>query len=124
VKQPGPQASKPAPDCTWRTVEYIPDLIRLHRLHPVRYPHLLESVAHGTPQARYDILFAFPGDTLDLASNGTLRHNGVPIAGDFLAAFDASWRAASVAEQSLPFPFHGGWFVFFSYELARFLSRH
>jgi anthranilate synthase component 1 len=103
-------------------VEQFPDLARLHRLHPARYPHLLESVAHGTPQARYDILFAFPGDTLTLTSNGTLRHNGAPIAGDFLAAFDASWRAACVAEQKLPFPFHGGWFVFLSYELARFLE--
>jgi anthranilate synthase component 1 len=122
VKQPGLQASKPTSDCTWRAVEHFPDLARLHRLHPARYPHLLESVAHGTPQARYDILFAFPGDTLALTSNGTLRHNGAPITGDFLAAFDTSWRAASVAEQYLPFPFHGGWFVFLSYELARFLE--
>jgi anthranilate synthase component 1 len=104
-------------------VEGFPDLARLHRFSPSRYPHLLESVAHGTPQARYDILFAFPGDTLDLASNGTLRNNGVPIAGDFLDRFDASWRAASVTEPlQLPFPFHGGWFVFLSYELARFLE--
>jgi anthranilate synthase component 1 len=122
VKLPGLQAGKPAPDCFWRTVKYFPDLARLHRLHPARYPHLLESVAHGTPQARYDILFAFPGDTLALTSNGTLRHNGAPIAGDFLAAFDASWSAACVAERKLPFPFHGGWFVFLSYELARFLE--
>jgi anthranilate synthase component I len=123
VKLPGLQASTPAPDCFWRVLEHFPDLAGLHRLNPARYPHLLESVAHGTPQARYDILFAFPGDTLDLASNGTLRHNGVPMPGDFLATFDASWRAASVAEQKgLSFPFHGGWFVFLSYELARFLE--
>jgi anthranilate synthase component 1 len=123
VKQTGPQASQPAPDCTWRLLDLYFDLARLHRLFPARYPHLLESVAHGTPQARYDILFAFPADTLVLTSSGTLRRNGTPIAGDFLAAFDASWRAASVAEQGeLPFPFHGGWFVFLSYELARFLE--
>ncbi|HJW81740.1 MAG TPA: aminodeoxychorismate synthase component I [Acidiferrobacterales bacterium] len=112
-----------APECTWRTVAGFPDLARLHRLSPSRYPHLLESVAHGTPQARYDVLFAFPGDSLVLASNGTLRRNGVPMAGDFLATFDASWRVASVAEQTqLPFPFHGGWFMYLSYELARFLE--
>jgi anthranilate synthase component 1 len=123
VKQSGPQASTAAPDCIWRTTAGFPDLARLHRLSPARYPHLLESVAHGTPQARYDILFAFPGDSLVLESNGTLRHNGALIAGDFLATFDATWRAASVTEQKgLPFPFHGGWFVFLSYELARFLE--
>ena len=123
MKQPGSQARKPAPDCTWRVVERFPDLACLHRLSPARYPHLLESVAHGTPQARYDILFAFPGDTLALESNGTLRLNGTSIAGDFLATFDASWRAESAAEQrELPFPFHGGWFIFLSYELARFLE--
>ncbi|MBS1235634.1 MAG: hypothetical protein H6R46_429, partial [Proteobacteria bacterium] len=123
MKQSGPQASTAAPECTWRTVDGFPDLARLHRLSPSRYPHLLESVAHGTPQARYDVLFAFPGDSLVLESNGTLRHSGAPIAGDFLATFDANWRTTSMAEQTeLPFPFHGGWFVFLSYELARFLE--
>jgi anthranilate synthase component I len=123
VKQPGPLAGTAAPACIWRTTAGFPDLARLHRLSPSRYPHLLESVAHGTPQARYDVLFAFPDDSLVLESNGTLRHNGAPIAGDFLATFDATWRAASVTEQKgLPFPFHGGWFVFLSYELARFLE--
>jgi anthranilate synthase component 1 len=122
VKLSGLQASTAAPDCVWRAVDGFPDLARLHRLSPARYPHLLESVAHGTPQARYDILFAFPGDTLELASSGILRHNGAPIAGDFLAAFETSWGAASVAEQKLPFPFHGGWFVFLAYELGRFLE--
>ncbi len=121
--QSGPRARTAAPACVWRTVAGFPDLARLHRLSPSRYPHLLESVACGTPQARYDVLFAFPGDSLVLASNGTLRRNGAPVAGDFLATFDASWRAASVAEQTaLPFPFHGGWFVFLAYEFTRFLE--
>ena len=123
MKQTGPQASTAAPYCAWRAISGFPDLARLHRLFPSRYPHLLESVAHGTPQARYDVLFAFPGDTLVLESDGTLRHNGVPIAGEFLAAFDSIWHDSSVSEQAeLPFPFHGGWFVYLSYELARFLE--
>ena len=123
MRRSGPQAGTAAPGCTWRTVAGFPDLARLHRLSPSRYPHLLESVAHGTPQARYDVLFAFPGDSLVLESNGTLRHNGTSITGDFLATFDALWRAASVPEQTGPsFPFHGGWFVFLSYELTRFLE--
>ena len=121
--QPGPWARTAAPACSWRTVAGFPDLARLHRLTPSRYPHLLESVAHGTPQARYDVLFAFPGDSLVLESNGTLLRNGMPIAGDFLDTFEASWRLVSVAEHTaLPFPFHGGWFMYLSYELARFLE--
>jgi len=121
--QPGPWARTAAPACSWRTVAGFPDLARLHRLTPSRYPHLLESVAHGTPQARYDVLFAFPGDSLVLESNGTLLRNGTPIAGDFLDTFEASWHLVSVAEHTaLPFPFHGGWFMYLSYELARFLE--
>ena len=121
--QPGPWARTAAPACSWRTAAGFPDLARLHRLSPSRYPHLLESVAHGTPQARYDVLFAFPGDSLVLESNGTLLRNGMPIAGDFLDTFEASWHLVSVAEHTaLPFPFHGGWFMYLSYELARFLE--
>jgi len=114
-------ASNPGHVCRRLTV--IPDLVALHSRFPERYPHLLASVAHGTPRARYDILFAFPGDTLVLECSGALRRNGAPIVGDFLSVFDADWRATSVAEQPrLQFPFHGGWFVFLAYELARFLE--
>ena len=123
MKQTGQQANTAAPYCVWRTVSGFPDLAQLHRLFPSRYPHLLESVAHGTPQARYDVLFAFPGDSLVLESNGTLRHRGEAIAGEFLSTFDAMWRAASLTEQAdSPIPFQGGWFVYLSYELARFLE--
>lgn len=82
------------------------DLLALHRAHPRRYPHLLESVVHGTPQSRYDILFAFPGDTLEAG------------AGDFLDTLTGQWRAQHrpVAPSSLPFV--GGWFLYLGYELA------
>ena len=49
-----------APGYACQTLKAVPDLADLHALNPARYPHLLESVAHGTPQARFDILFAFP----------------------------------------------------------------
>ena len=111
------------PACVWRRVEGFIDLARLHHQAPQRYPHLLESVAHGPPQARYDILFAFPGDTLLLEPSGQLRLNGIARAGDFLDVFDQQWRAVCVQDQgTVPFPFHGGWFVFLAYELARFLE--
>lgn len=112
------------PGCVWRPVDGFPDLAGLHRYAPRRYPHLLESVAHGSAQARYDILFAFPGDTLVLERSGQLRFNDAPMAGDFLGVLDRQWRAAHVPDSvNTPFPFHGGWFVFLAYELARFYER-
>jgi hypothetical protein len=38
-----------------RRIDGCHDLLALHRLEPQRYPHLLESVARGTPHGRYDI---------------------------------------------------------------------
>jgi len=122
------------------------DLLRLHHRHPARYPHLLESAATGTPQARYDILFAFPGETLELTAEGILagsvavdlgvaeapgdRRGRVTGDQDFLAAFDRWWERESgaaadrdpgppeAAEGGTAPPFTGGWFVFLGYELA------
>lgn len=109
-----------APACRWRTVPGFPDLVDLHARNPARYPHLLESVAHDTPQARYDILFAFPGETLVLDRHGGVSRDGRPHAGRFLDALGSRWRAAALdAPVAAPVPFHGGWFVFLGYELAR-----
>ena len=85
----------------------------LHRADPARYPFLLQSVADGTGQARFDILFAFPGETLRLDELSA-------DADDFLSRLDARWRARRVA-QSTPdgLPFHGGWFLYLAYELAQ-----
>ncbi|MBI5611835.1 MAG: aminodeoxychorismate synthase component I [Gammaproteobacteria bacterium] len=98
----------------------FPDLTRLHQRDPARYPHLLESVAHGTRQARYDILFAFPGEVLTLHADGRLTHADRSLAGaDFLSAFERHWQALALPAASAPeLPFRGGWFVFLSYELA------
>ncbi len=83
------------------------DLLALHEAHPGRYPYLLESVARGG-DARYDILFALPGETLSSADGE-----------DFLTALDAAWRreSSSVADAA-GLPFHGGWFLYLGYELA------
>ena len=83
------------------------DLRQLHRDYPARYPFLLQSTAAGGSLGRYDILFAYPGDTL--------------IAGDepcFLEALDKRWRGLHVAEQDDDLPFRGGWFLYLGYELA------
>lgn len=104
------------------------DLLALHRVNPQRYPYLLQSVAHGpiqngthgTDAARFDILFAFPGETLRLDS---LEVNDLPESGDFLQQLDAHWQRElhTVAPQNAStdfLPFTGGWFLFLAYELA------
>ncbi|HLA75098.1 MAG TPA: aminodeoxychorismate synthase component I [Gammaproteobacteria bacterium] len=107
------------------TVECVPinadyDLLRLHRANPARYPHLLESVAHGSPTARYDILFAFPGETLALSEPNSLNANKLPLQGhDFLANLDSWWtRDQTSSGNACALPFCGGWFVYLGYELA------
>ncbi|MDD3609771.1 MAG: hypothetical protein PHI49_08450, partial [Halothiobacillaceae bacterium] len=64
------------------------DLLPLHRAHPERYPHLLESAASG-PHGRFDILFALPGASLTLWPDGRLD-GALSVPGrDFLSHFDA-----------------------------------
>ncbi len=103
------------------------DLLQLHRLNGARYPHFLESAARGGVQARFDILFAFPGDTLTLTSDGLLTgadHIERKRDKGFLSTFDRWWGQAmfpapvTMEIGSVP-PFHGGWFLYLGYELAR-----
>lgn len=101
-------------------VDGFPDLLALHEANPQRYPYLLESVAHGNTQTRYDILFAFPGESLVLDAQMQL-HAGqrTPEGNDFLANLDAWWQEERQAPTPEPeLPFRGGWFVFLAYELA------
>ncbi|VAW79682.1 Para-aminobenzoate synthase, aminase component [hydrothermal vent metagenome] len=94
-----------------RSLTNNPDLLALHEAYPARYPHLLESAATGE-QGRYDILFAFPGKSIELRE---------ATAFDFLDALDEAWREEQSKEQferNPALPFHGGWFLYLSYELA------
>ncbi len=120
--------SSPQLDYIWTIPAARSEFLALHQSYPGRYPHLLESAAHGTPQGRYDILFAFPQTRLTLAADGSLYRDSHRLGqGGFLEALDAEWRqqackptVLSRRDQSEPFlPFTGGWFVFLSYELAR-----
>ncbi|MEO5703319.1 MAG: chorismate-binding protein, partial [Gammaproteobacteria bacterium] len=106
-------------------VEYIQtevhcDLLHVHRTYPTRYPYLLESVAQAGLTARYDILFGFPEQTLELTELDTLKGEGfTPCGADFLANFDTWWSQHNLpAASGIPFPFTGGWFVYLGYELA------
>ncbi len=82
------------------------DLLRLHTLNPQRYPYLLESVVHGTAQSRYDILFAFPGQSFTATGQ------------DFLTQLDEQWQCGPKPGGVANLPFSGGWFLYLGYELA------
>jgi anthranilate synthase component 1 len=79
---------------------------------------LLQSTTRSGQLGRYDILFAFPGDALQLATDGRLQGPHGNSSNNFLDALD-EWSAA---EQLPPggsdLPFAGGWFVYLGYELA------
>jgi anthranilate synthase component 1 len=95
------------------------DLLALAALDPARYPCLFESVAHGPAQARWDILCAFPADSLTLAANGRVHDAaGRDVGGDFLAALDARWHDERIAHAASELPFRGGWALLLAYELA------
>lgn len=114
-----PQVAYTVPEMTTivRAVDTAFNPVELHRMHPCRYPHLLKSSAQG----RYDILFAFPGESLLLDSKGSLLAPAavIPSANDFLETFDNWWqlnRTAAAADVAMPFT--GGWFVYLGYELV------
>ena len=94
------------------------DLQKLHREHPSRYPFLLQSTATGGALGRFDILFAFPGETLELGPAGALRGRGAPPGASFLNALDEWWSEERVPSANSSLPFLGGWFLFIGYELA------
>ncbi len=103
-----------------RRLATAPDLLDLQRRFPERYPYLLESVAHEREHARYDILFAFPQTRL-LAYPNRVVYDGIVYAHDtFLNAFARAWRETATATDAAndALPFHGGWFIYLSYELA------
>jgi anthranilate synthase component 1 len=100
-----------------QVLDHAFDLMALHQSDPLRYPHLLQSTAHG----RFDILFAFPGDSLVLDVEGKVQRgdrNYSP-GDDFLTVLDDWWqqeREDAPCQGELPFT--GGWFVYLGYELA------
>lgn len=76
-------------------------------------------MSHGTPQSRYDILFAFPGGRLTLSADGAVRDGaGRAQPGSFLDALDRAWQAERLPEHDDDLPFHGGWVLLLSYELV------
>ena len=105
--------------CHLRVLNGRRDLLAPAAAFADRYPCLLESVVRGNAQARYDILFGFPGDRLTLHGDGRLLDGqGRELAGRFLDALDAAWQAERQPAPDDGLPFHGGWVLLLAYELA------
>jgi anthranilate synthase component 1 len=117
VVQPDTGTQLQSRRCRVHEVDHVIDLAALHQSDPERYPHLLQSTAHG----RYDILFAFPGESLELDADGNVtapEFMGSP-GRDYLTAFDDWWQQEKAVDQDeTGLPFTGGWFVYLGYELA------
>jgi len=98
------------------------DLLEACRARPDLFPFLLQSVARGGAQGRYDLLFVRPDpDMLVLHQDGRLTGPHAEAGrGDFLGALDTWWRAehANHVSQDTRVSFQGGWFLFLGYELA------
>jgi anthranilate synthase component 1 len=111
---------KPAKPSTKTLITWPSDLAALHRLNPSRYPFLLESAAIGNSLGRYDLLFAFPQDSLRLQADFSLSGHTVASSGNFLESFDQWWSEESIPTRpDCEQPFSGGWFLLLGYELAQ-----
>jgi len=95
------------------------DLLPLVSADPRRYPSLLESAAPGA-NARWDILFAFPDETLLLHADGRVRDAAGSDRGEhFLREIDRTFsRNRKQFDSPQDLPFTGGWLLYLGYELA------
>lgn len=99
--------------------DFDPDeLRRLNQTFPSRYPFLLQSTAHSGELGRFDILFAFPEDSLVLNGRGKLSGHCAENHEQFLGALDDWWAAERIEATAGDLPFLGGWFLYLGYELA------
>jgi len=94
------------------------ELRRLNQTFPARYPFLLQSTARGGELGRFDILFASPGEYLELDGAGKLKGRCAQDHTRFLGALDEWWAEEGVVDPDNDLPFHGGWFLYLGYELA------
>jgi anthranilate synthase component 1 len=94
------------------------ELRRLNQIFPARYPFLLQSTASGGELGRFDILFAFPGESLALTGAGQLVGRCDNPNSTFLSALDDWWTDERTVTSGAHLPFLGGWFLYLGYELA------
>ena len=100
------------------------NLLALHQSNPQRYPFLLESVA-SSDSSHFDILFAFPQETLTLSNQEELSGYSDIDGNDFLNNLSHWWKTKrdNTIECEI-LPFTGGWFLYLGYELAKQVESH
>lgn len=101
-----------------RPIDPSLSLLAAHAAEPAAFPGLLESVADGTPQARWDILFALPAETLTLQAGALSGPPATRGCTQFLPALDRWLAADATAATPTDVPFGGGWLLLLGYELA------
>ena len=72
----------------------------------------------GGELGRFDILFAFPGESLVLQQGSELSGHSKGKRTKFLQALDTWWAEERIGTSESDLPFHGGWFLYLGYELA------
>ena len=72
----------------------------------------------GGELGRFDILFAFPGESLVLQQSCELSGYNKGKRTRFLQALDTWWAEERIGTSESDLPFHGGWFLYLGYELA------
>lgn len=95
------------------------DLLHLHANYPQVFPFLLQSVAKGKQNTRFDILFAFPQQSLSLNTLDQLHSPWEMSSQHFLNEFNQWFKKEKIDSIATELPFHGGWFVYLGYELAQ-----
>lgn len=100
------------------------NLLALHQANPQRYPFLLESVA-SSDSSHFDILFAFPQETLTLTNKEELTGYSESKGNNFLSNLNDWWQTKrNTAIKCGSLPFAGGWFLYLGYELSQQVEPH
>ncbi|MFC1588777.1 aminodeoxychorismate synthase component I [Pseudomonadota bacterium] len=99
------------------------DLTALCKHKPEQYPYALVSTSSSEARLRdrYDIVFAYPQESLTLNKNQLLSFTGeIPLDSNkgFLDTFNSWWQKEKIEPQYSDLPFTGGWFVYLAYEIA------
>lgn len=106
-----------------RSLERPASVLAVHRTHPWRWPHLLESSATSRPLGRWSLLLRASDEAPLELWPGPAHH---PSSSDkfwqALQSVPPPALAESDRELAQFLPFLGGWFVYFSYELGALLN--
>jgi len=99
------------------------DLTALCKNRPEDYPYALVSTSSSKARCRdrYDIVFAYPQESLILDKNRALNFSGdtaLDCNNGFFNALGSWWQQGKVNPKKSELPFTGGWFVYLAYEMA------